>query len=1138
MHKALTMTVAILVAVITTISLVPLPSDGGSGADPSVSIVENGNGVYELRSDYFEEAFGLYPNPSDIEDPVNGMVNVIPSEIATPYGSNGMMLYEPGDGGLSYEINSPVMFTDDKAGVTFAADLMGDSMDWTCTLYAYDRHVYMEASTNGFSTPREWMWDVGYLWDVDDIPVMGMGNLLVYTVGNFDGDRGEEIAVLSMSNICNVEILGLDDNGISQHIVHYIHTPGYTGFSPASLCAIDLDGDGVDEILVAFEIDNNTTLYAVEPNGDTYGNELGWILAEEVDGLTLNTVMVSLEAADVDGDGDEEVVVGGYLWDPNFTDADYTKEWGNRAGELFLGYYEADELNRLIEEGHYIGDMQGFTVLGDDDGTADNLFFGSSHFELQGGHHIQDTSIYSEVGDYPNLSRSPSWYNWTIPLEGIDLEGYADGLREQVFFNTFFYELNGDRFDVHSRISAFSDTTDYNRMMAVNIDSGVIRTQDPEEWDGSESLFISYVCDLDTANTEMGFAVFDYSGGPDAVKTEGDSLISEDVRLRYEWNEYRVPPNAFLLNADDDYYIAEYMAHMYTYTDPSVIAVVSGVPYDEDLAEVLISGPDSIGSTEYERSTESGSGTESSYELSAGAQGGLEALWLELGLGAGYTSEISESRTQTISFSTSYESAEDTVAMYVIPLDVYLYRVFESDGAGGVTTSLQPIVKYGEAVDVMMEYVEYVEFMETYNTMMSAMSEDYVPIPIADIGRHVQGDISTFLDTPSEPLGTVQVMYRGDGSSTSVSQCVELSEESEHAKGDGGFFNLDVQCHILCGMIGYTFDVDGMDTHSTFDASGMAFTSSLNQGMEIDYLGDPSEAGDVLGQYVMNGDFWAEMRSSHTDEGNRLDYVYVGYTVDSYTTAPELASLAADVYIPDGTDEDDPYNPTADSVFLRMDLPAVPDSRPERLADEYVLQFSWQGRWYDVNATTLGVSAEMETPDGWVVADSVSPDDGLDRAWFRVSGLAGLGYQAYEFRVVAESTTGVQERFNPSLPVTAYLDLRKLADNLVIVESASAGEGNVIIDGEHVLGDGSIALVVKTGLSEIGPVVVRALMENGSLETLADRVYLNSDGSAVVMVEAIPDDDVPEEGSGGSVLVLAAGVVVAMVITGLVARRD
>ena len=86
MNGKATAIMAMALAVVMVLSIMPLPADAEEGAVPSVSMVENEDGVYEFRSEYFEDAFGLYPNPSDIEDPVDGMVDVLPSEIATPYG--------------------------------------------------------------------------------------------------------------------------------------------------------------------------------------------------------------------------------------------------------------------------------------------------------------------------------------------------------------------------------------------------------------------------------------------------------------------------------------------------------------------------------------------------------------------------------------------------------------------------------------------------------------------------------------------------------------------------------------------------------------------------------------------------------------------------------------------------------------------------------------------------------------------------------------------------------------------------------------------------------------------------------------------------------------------------------------------
>ena len=1149
--------IAIALSLIMAFSIVPVSVSGsevGTTAH-SASLVQNEDGTYVLRSDYFEDAFGLQPNPSDIEDPLDGTIVVEPMEIVSFRGGSNMefVVMEP-DGTHVSDSSTMLHTTSDSKGESFAAALTRESnhvhiyRDWVCTLFQQGNHLMFCADNDepGYEYV-EYVVDLGivdYPREQEQLAAMGAGNLFSYAVGDYDGDGNEEVAVFDGTTI---SFIGFEDGGYglvmyySERLLPVPNNPYYC--TPSSMCTADVDGDGIDDVVLTLEtwsVENyfETYLFSVVPSKEQADSLR--VQIPEVDGSYIDTAMVSIDAADVDGDGFQEIVVGGYGWNNQNTSLSHTRDWAYHAGELFLAYCELENLPNGNPQDFRV-DLDAVTILGDDNDTASNLFFGSSHWDPQGDHNVQDTSIYMEIEDPPRLARSPSWYNWTIPLQGVDLEGFTDGYEEQVFFNTWFYQLEGNSFTVHSKTERWTGTADSNRMMCTFIEGANIWEQTPEDWDGKESLFIGYLVDLEShfsgGDTEMGFVIFDHSGEEYASKTESDSYLDGRATSTFEW-EYRFTGNPMVMNDDTDDYVAEYLAHMYTYTDPNVIAVVSGVPYDQDLADVLISGPDSIGSTEFEKSSETGSGTESSFEISAGGQGGLEALWMEISGEAGYAHEFSDSRTQTIAFSTSYESAEDSVALYVIPMDVYLYKVTEPDGDGGMRSTVQSITLYGDAVNVMMEYEEYVEFILNYNRMMTSFSSDYNSLPIADIGVHELGDISTYIDTPVDPLANVSVMYRGDGIHNTVTQSVELSEESEHVEGNGGSFNLDVQCHILCGMAGYTFEVGGMDSTISVDASGMGFTSSLNQGMEIDYLGDPSEAGEVLGQYIMNGDFWAEMRSSTDENGNVLDYVYVGYTVDSYSSAPEPGSLSPDVYVPDGTDEDDPYNPTSDSVSLRAFIPDIGE-RPERTADKYTLQISWQGHWYDVNSTMLDITAERETSEGWIVSDSVEPGMQGSYVWFKVSGLEGLGYSSYEFRLMASSVDGVQERINPTLPVTAYLDMRHIADEIRIVQGSSLGDGRVSVDESHLRGVGVVALMID--VSDIPGEHVDVLVSNDTLHMLAENLQVTSEGYVVVVCEMLDSGgiDTPTDSEEKpSVTVVAAMVVLGMVVVGLVMRQE
>lgn len=1154
---------AFAVAMMMAITAVPVISADSATADltaldgdlPSISITDRGNGVYTVDNPYLEDFFGISPRPSDMADPLGGKLEIAPQEIQYTT-EGGWAISDVYDGELqSYQFHSSTY--EDRQMVTFGAalsrahtDEYHSDRDWTVNLhFSYNNtpggheNLNISVSNSEVDVPVTPSWNVEPIAsyqgsDTHEITSDQAINVLQYAVGDYDGDGNEEIA---LHYVHSVSIIGMEEDGwmMQEEYRYYLYDiPGKvnTLYTPVSMTSIDWDRDGVDELAVARSYYDNgragdnevTVLFLIDPEEDTCSS---WeITAAEVDGSRLDAVMVSVADSDVDGDGMPEIVVGGYLWNNARTDTGYTENWSYRGGELFLSYVEPEEL--------IVGDVQlhALTVLGDDNGTATNWFGSSSHHSYN-DHNGVDTSIYTtdNSANPTGLCRSPNWSNWTIPVEGVKL-ALTGGTDEQVFFNTWFYALEGERFVVYQKADFFAQTPDNNNVACNYIGAEVIWDQDPEDYDGTESLFISYACDLDShysgGDQEWCFVIYDEGDGGTASRTMGYDLFPES-RVITEYGLLENMRNNHPLDYDDDRYSAELISRLYTYTDPTVVAVVSAVPYDQDLVSVLINGPDSIGSTEFERYTETGTSTEVSADLSVGPSGDLDVLFIKLAMDGGFGESVVESRTQTIEFSTGYESAEDAVAMYVIPVDIYAYRVTEYDENGGVRETVQTINYYHPVVNLMVGYENYVEFMEGYNRAMSDCFVGFNEVQVVDPFGHTQGDVSSFTEVPSNPLAEVSVAYYGAGTHTSVSQGIDLSTESESTVTESEALNINLQLGTHFLSTGVSIEMATENAWITSDASGLAFTSELSNGMEPDYTGYREDAHEVLSQYSMVGTFWAEMRASAGPDGAEASYVYVGYTVDRYTTTAAMASLEPDVYIPDGSDEDDPYNPTGDTLYLFADVPDT-SSRPDRTADSYTLQIFWQGYWYDVNSTTLGFRSYIQDGSGWAETDTIVPGEEASEHVFMVTGLDTVPYHSFEFRLVAESN-GYD---NPSMAVTAYVDVRVLADSFRVVEDFTLSDMGVVINGSYLTGQGTIALFVNVGSSIVDPVSLHAALEDGTLVELAKDLSVSHDGYLICLIEALGDSDADDTGAQSSVWVLVVGVVVAMFVVGLVTRTE
>lgn len=1103
--------------VVTAAPLIQFQSDGDAETLPEVTITDRGGGLYTVDNPYLEGYFGIDPSPSSLNDPLSkGISEIVPKEIIIggKYVDESRS-WDPADGSI-FGTEYADWGMDDQS-ITFPVrlsraydgeDVFRTPTDWAADIYidSNGMHIGARCQTSpigiGFTLESEYGIDELY-----DISMLQVVNLYGYTVGDFDGDGNEEIAIRNFQDVVVLGI-GLNSSGntrlLEEARIHFDIIPGKDShYSPTSMSAADVDGDGKDEILMARGYyegapgkGEQTMLYLIDVQDKTVSSSvLGFT---EVDGSPLDAVMVSVVGADVDGDGVTEIVIGGYLWNNSETGADYNKNWSKHGGELFLAYTEADKM----AAGHPEFRM---TVLGDDDGTAGNRFAGADHFKVK-DHNEYDTSIYLTDDDdnHLGLCRSINWCNWTVPLGNVRMTSFdTNGYTEQLYFNTWFYQWDGQKFSVFLKTGAFKSTSDNNNVACNFLGSGMIWSDSPDDYDGSESFMLSYGCDMEShyrdGYTEWSFVIYDL-GEQYATEAFGADLIDKGS-VYQNWNHPCYCNRMYLANTDNDAYYALLEAQLYTYTDPTVVAFISAIPYDNDLAEMVVGGPDGIGSTEFERYTGTGTGTESTTTWTAGPSGSLEFWRMELEAETGITTGDSYSHTQTIEFSTAYESAEDTVAMYVIPMDIYVYRVFQSDGEGGVKESIQTIVRYHEAIDLTMEYEGYIEFMDGYNKVMKAYSEDFVEIPVIGYPDHVQGDISSFDEDPLDPLASVTVTYFGTGSHASVSKCVDLSSEDEHSTISGGSVSIGVHVTSLFRKIGIGGDVEmeceGADVTST--TNGMAFTSTLSNGMETIYLGDDN----VVRQYRMEGRFWAEVRSLEASDGTGAQYVYVGYTVTDFESAPALGTLVPDIYVPDGSDEDDPYNPTPDAVYMLVTTPDV-SKRPDVAPETYVLQMLWQGSWYDVNSMVLGIEAYMEDGDGWIRADSFVTDGGSpESVWFKITGLEGFSYYSYDFRLASLTSDG----YNYTLPVTAYKDARIFADNILMSKVVSIEDGFAVIDNLGTVPKGLTAVFVDVGSSEIGPLALAQMSDDGTFKVLSDRL-VNHDGYLLCIIgdEGSEDD--------------------------------
>lgn len=1145
MYGKKTLSLLIVFMMIVVPSTTILTSDSNNSATAEI-VLSTDNSQNEYTFDdffiYDEESGTLMMNPSilggvfgnaavdekplDATNPIPNEYNVAPLEIAMWHGGdnsyydiyeNQIYLPDKPISGIIYSTKGDGN-TDSNHGISFAAALSKNSevykgvtaaRDWICTLFYDDNSGHLKL--NVLKTDDDYHeLDIDSLGissgysaaDVNLVSTLQSKNILNYAVGDFDGDGNEEIAVLHQSYIM---YFGLNLTTGALELLYYTDIFTDSGslnylYSPVSMYAGDVDGDGSDELLVCrgyysdgipgkneytmmgfidigcsdFKSESKDNLFHFSLDSD-YCQWLHIVLKDPSSGETLESVMTSAVFADINRDGHREIVVGGYLWDNDNTSTSYNEDPSHAAGELYLAYAKYDREAGKIADG-----LNNLTILMDDNSTAatwngslavDSTYTLSSKNDEIEGHNKNDTSIFLEDwNDNPLLlCRSLNWSNWTIPMNTVSLSGFQNGnFNEQVFFDIWVYDFNTttQSFYVYKAINGtlytYVNFADDNNIMCNAMCVGALASQDLSNYyDNHQDLLIHFGIDTEE-NSGLS------QGGPDGETIWYYGVLCRDIVFNStsisrpmsfpqygdirDWGNglYNVGKVAFG-NFDDDSYTLTPLRHYFRYIDPVVNVFLSGVPCESDMAELLAIGTSSIGETSIINSQGSSSGSGTAFEgegkisFEAGGIGGF----FNISAGAGYWGEDNVTNTHTVELTSTFATSTDSVLLFTVPVDVYVYYVTDLDKNSYVTEV--PIAR--DPVYQAMEYERYVEYIGEYNDWMKMMynfceEEGYTPLEVIN-PEHVEGDISTYVhqNTGNDIFDPIDVYYFGDGDGSSFEFELTIEDENESEHIDGGVEELSLGFDLFekgASIGGYTtkgsFGISpSAEFHEgtislTADSSGMGFSSKLNQGFR-EYLKDASESyKESIGQYWMKGTFWASTRSSATD-----DYYYVGYTVDSYGVGAKFADLT---YYPfDVNNSDSKYNPTADTACFTIRIDNSLDDGAIK-ASNYYVEYKYQDLWYKIGEQKIQdhnfpqIKLYEEADDVWVESDNQFIPAGSDEYTtfnIAISGLSSVLSDSMDFRIVGNKFLGYTDTTNsssavpiyaanPALPVTAYKD--------------------------------------------------------------------------------------------------------------------
>lgn len=611
----------------------------------------------------------------------------------------------------------------------------------------------------------------------------------------------------------------------------------YTG---CALTAGDFDGDGIDEIAFA-ETDLNrfsVTVYKLQKtSGDSYLDSKNWMVATkfksnklDVGSKNTHVNMMSLVAADVNKDGIDDLALacGSYYTDAEKYYSKVAVAWGADQGRMLLEQTPVD-IGNVYRAGLTVSDLN-------NDGRNELIIGGNTKDDASDRY----AAIYAWNGSSFDQLASKS-INTTD-----DLDGTYRSLATNVANLTVgsFYGIDeGPCIYLDSIILKYGsggitvlDLVEWTNLTYAHFLGNFTKSK-YSEWGARTADFFGNGKEVVGSNMSLSgksaqayaFARLNNNNGKRTVGVFTDDGCNAD-------NVYKTRAIPFCLpNTDNDTIVLRYTGkHYYTYADPEVLAVLASPPYYADLANEDDDSQMIESKTSYSSSHGSGGGSTYSNSFSVGVYTSWEHSFkifnvevahaeAEASINNTFTWETQQTSSVEYEIEYSTMAGMDSVVMYALPVETYVYEATMTDGTKQMMTVNKP---YSPSVRTIPAD-EYSDIQKVYS--------DILP-DVSGVLTHTIGDPASYAsDISALPDGRSQTLVYdgnfaavGQGSQNTITQSIAMTTEKENSFN----YDLDIETKAGAGAGGITVGVTAGYSHGAgsvhITTAGSTYSGEMN----------------------------------------------------------------------------------------------------------------------------------------------------------------------------------------------------------------------------------------------------------------------------------------------------------------------